>query len=226
MTETNDEAAPAWVARFLDALRAGCGVRAAARAAGVTSSTPYHRRGKDEAFRKAWDACQPVDGRRRRRTGPPAPRDAAKIERFLDELAETSNVAAAAAVADLPVSRIYRLRRSDADFARRWYAALAEGYDNLEMELLAHLRSGSEGGAPSPSGKGKFDTAAALRCLTAHRESVAREKGRRTLAEEAATIASINAKIDAMRARAQQSDAAIRQARKAIAKRTGADGEG
>lgn len=225
MTDTKGKAAPAWAARFLEALRAGNGVREASRLAGVTSSTPYHRRDTNEGFRKAWDAIQPIDARKAHRKGPAAPRDAARIERFLDELAATSNVAAAAAVADVTLSKIYKLRRTDPDFARRWYEALAEGYDNLEMELLAHLRSGGE------PAKTKFDTAAALRCLTAHRESVAREKGRRTLADEAATIASINAKIDAMRERAKESDAAIRAARKtianrAIANRTKTGGEG
>ncbi|MGN6496863.1 MAG: hypothetical protein ACTHK5_05910 [Tsuneonella sp.] len=216
--------APVWVPRFLEALRAGSGVRAAAREAGVTSSTPYHRRESDEAFRKAWDALQPVDGRRKRPAGPAPIREAAKIDRFIEQLAETSNVAAAAAIADLPTSKVYQLRRTSPDFARRWYAALAEGYDNLEMELLAHLRAGDESGPPEA--RRKFDTAAALRCLTAHRESVAREKGRRTLAEEAATIAAINAKIDALRTRARASDAAIRAARKSAAKRSPGNGEG
>ena len=65
------------------------------------------------------------------------------------------------------------------------------------------------------------DTAIALRCLTAHRESVAREKGRRTLADEVATIASINAKIDDMRARSKAGDAAVRKARRDAAKARG-----
>ncbi|MGI8943725.1 MAG: hypothetical protein ACR2FJ_05730 [Qipengyuania sp.] len=228
MTNTKGEAAPAWVARFIDALRAGNGVRAACRAAGVAASTPYHRRRADAAFRAAWDACQPVKEQRKRRTGPKPRRDAGRLEQFLDELAETSNIAAAAAVADISVSKVYRLRRTDPDFARRWYAALAEGYDNLEMELLQYLRSGGGGGETgeaSEAAKRKVDTATALRCLAAHRESVAREKGRRTLADEATTIAAINAKIDAMRARAKESDAAIRQARKAAVKRTRTDGE-
>jgi len=34
MTDTNGEAAPVWAARFLDGLRAGKGVRGAARGAG------------------------------------------------------------------------------------------------------------------------------------------------------------------------------------------------
>ncbi|MBX7487498.1 hypothetical protein K3177_03125 [Qipengyuania sp. GH25] len=164
---------------------------------------------------------QPVDGRqaKARTARPIAPRDAQRIEQFLHELAETSNVAAAAAVAGLPVNRIYRLRRTDPDFARQWYAALAEGYDNLEMELLHHLRSGETPGDGTPPRK--FDTAIALRCLTAHRESVAREKGRRTLADEVATIASINAKIDDMRARSKAGDAAVRKARRDAAKARG-----
>lgn len=224
MDDNNGKAAPAWAGRFLDALRAGKGARAAAREAGVTNSTPYHRRKANDAFRAEWDAIRPVDGRRKRRTGPAPRRDAAKLDRFLAELGETSNVAAAAAVADIAVSKVYRLRRTDPDFARQWYEALAEGYDNLEMELLAHLRGGETGeGADGP--KRKFDTATALRCLTAHRENVAREKGRRTLAQEAVTIEAINAKIDAMRARAKEGENAMRRARKATAKRIGDNGK-
>lgn len=237
MTERHDEAAPVWVERFLEALRAKKGVRAAARAAGVTSSTPYHRRKSDAAFAAAWDALQPVDDRRRRRAGPAPRRDAARLARFIEELGETSNVAAAAAVADLPVSKVYRLRRTDPDFARQWYAALAEGYDNLEMELLAHLRgTGPRGESAEPADRTpgrpadrvarKFDTATALRCLTAHRETVSREKGRRTLAEEAATIASINAKIDALRTRSREGETAMRQARKSKARRSASHGQG
>lgn len=215
------QGAPAWVPRFLDALRAGNGVRKASREAGVTSSTPYHRRNADPHFRAAWDAIQPVDDRRKRKPGPKTPREAARIERFLEELALTSNVAAAATVADIPVSRVYRLRREQPEFARRWYAALAEGYDNLEMELFQHLRAGETGAEAGSAPERKFDTATALRCLTAHRESVAREKGRRTLADEVTTIASINAKIDALRLRAKESDKAIRQARRNNGLKTG-----
>ena len=221
MSDSKGDTAPQWVARFLDGLRSGIGVRKACREAGVCSSTPYTRRKTNDAFRAEWDAIQPIDARKARRTGPAAPRDATKIERFLEELAVTSNVAAAAAVADLPTSKVYALRRTNPDFAKAWYEALAEGYDNLEMELLAHLRSGGEPRAGESTRK--FDTATALRCLTAHRESVARERGRRTLADEVVTIASINAKIDALRARAKEGEAAMRAARKA-AKRSARDG--
>lgn len=218
--DSNLDGAPQWAATFLAALAASGTATAACKAASVASGTAYNLRKRHPGFRAGWDQCVKAASARRGRPGTAAGRDAGRIERFLDELAETSNVAAAAAVAGLPVSRIYRLRRTDPDFARRWYAALAEGYDNLEMELLAHLRTGESAAAD----KRKFDAAAALRCLTAHRESVAREKGRRSLADEAATIASINAKIDAMRERTRQSEAAIRAARKALAKPVKADG--
>ena len=143
---------------------------------------------------------------------------------FLTALSETSNVRAAADTAKISLSWVYKTRREDPDFARRWFAALCEGYDSLEMELLARLRSGELEEKDSDGAKRKFDTATALRCLTAHRENVAREKGRRTLADEVATIEGINAKIDALRARARESEAAIRRARQANAKRTAGGG--
>lgn len=225
MKDNNGNAVPPWAVRFLDALRDGHGVRKAARLAGVGSSTPYHLRGRSDDFRAAWDAAQPVDDRRRNRAGPAPRREATRIQWFLDELAQTSNVATAAAVAGLAVGKVYRLRRTDPEFARRWYAALAEGYDNLEMDLLARLRDGRMEDTDAEGNKRKFDFAVALRCLAAHRESVAREKGRRTLAEEAATIEAINAKIDALRARAREGGAQVRKSKQAIARRSKPDGE-
>lgn len=227
MSQTKRGMTPLWVTPFLQSLRDGMRVDAASETLGISSSTAYRRRDLDAGFRTAWDAIRKV-GARATPTGRNSHRDKRRIERFLAELAATSNVAAAAVAADLSVSNVYRLRRTDPDFARRWYAALSEGYDNLEMELLQHLRGpgGGDSETAADTPKRKFDVATALRCLTAHRDSVAREKGRRTLADEVATIASINAKIDAMRARAKESEAAIRRARRINKKRTGSDGEG
>jgi len=132
-------------------------------------------------------------------------------DRFIAALGETSNISAAADAAQISLSWVYKTRREDAEFARRWFEALCEGYDNLEMQLLEHLRNGEAAG--SKDAKRKFDTAGALRCLTAHREAVAREKGRRTLAGEVTTIAAINAKIDALRAQRKAGDRAIAKAR-------------
>jgi hypothetical protein len=227
MSPTKRGMTPLWVAPFLQSLREGTSVDAACERVGISSSTAYRRRDFNAGFRDAWDAIRTI-GPRATPTGRNSPRDKRRIDRFLAELAETSNVAAAAAAAELSVRNIYRLRRTDPDFARRWYAALAEGYDNLEMELLQHLRSQGAGAneAAGDGAKRKFDVATALRCLTAHRESVAREKGRRTLADEVATIAGINAKIDALRTRAKEGEAVIRRARKATRSRTSGDGAG
>ena len=149
---------------------------------------------------------QPTAGRKRLYGAPRNWRDT-----FIARLGETSNITAAAEAADISLAHVYKTRRTEPAFARRWFEALTEGYDNLEMELLARLRAGDSGDA----GKPKFDTATAFRCLAAHRESVAREKGRRTLAQEVATIASINEKIDRMRLNAEASAKAVRAARKA-----------
>ena len=60
---------------------------------------------------------------------------------FLAALAETSNVTASAARARVSPSRAYKLRRDDAEFSAQWRQALHEGYDHLEMDVLAYLRS-------------------------------------------------------------------------------------
>ena len=229
MTDPDDRVPPAWMARFLKALPGCESLRAAARAADVPISTVCYRRDRYPAFRAQIEAYLPAVGGAKpnwggaRRTGSP------KLTRFLAALGETSNVTAAATAAGVKIGQIYRRRRTDPDFARRWYAALAEGYDNLEMELLQRLRSGEpDSGNPPPKTAGrKFDTATALRCLNAHRESVAREKGRRTLADEVVTIAAINAKIDRLRLNGKAAAKAIVSARKDIAARSkgGADGE-
>jgi len=125
---------------------------------------------------------------------------------FIAALAETSNVTAAARLADINLSHVYKTRREDPAFALRWFAALSEGYDNLEMELLYRLRSGKLEETDADGTKRKFDIGTAFRCLFAHREAVIREKGRRMMADESATIASINAKIDAMRAREKEAE--------------------
>ena len=120
---------------------------------------------------------------------------------FINELAETSNVKAACDAANISQACVYKKRRTDADFGRRWFEALSEGYDRLEMDLLRRLRSGRLEDTDEDGTKRKFDVGTAFRCLAAHRENVLREKGRKMMSEEVATIASINARIDEMRAR-------------------------
>ena len=114
---------------------------------------------------------------------------------FIDKLAETSNVTAAAEAAGIEPSRAYKLRRSDPDFARSWYEALLEGYEHLEMETLHRLRTGTAKDEP------KFDIANALRILAIHRDTAARERALVETRDEEAILASIDAKIAKMRLR-------------------------
>jgi hypothetical protein len=132
---------------------------------------------------------------------------------FINALAETSNVKKAADEAGVSQACVYKTRRTDADFARRWYGALAEGYDNLEMELLSRLREGRLEDTDEAGNKRKFDIGTAFRCLIAHRDTVEREKGRKTLADEVATMKAINARIDELRAKEER--ALAREAKRA-----------
>jgi hypothetical protein len=125
-------------------------------------------------------------------------------EIFLNHLAETSNVKASADAASVTQTLVYKKRRTDPAFAERWYAALAEGYDTLEMELLERLRTGRLEDELPDGTKRKFDIGTAFKCISAHRDTVLREKARRSLSDEVSTMTTINAKIDAMRARHEQ----------------------
>jgi transcriptional antiterminator Rof (Rho-off) len=71
---------------------------------------------------------------------------------------------------------------------------LCEAYDNLEMELLHRLRFGE-----SRDGEAKFDNANALRLLTQHRETVARQRAIRENSDIKQVRASIHAKLLALR---------------------------
>ena len=124
---------------------------------------------------------------------------------FLAELAATSNVSAAARKAKVDTWAVYQLRRDDAEFRRHWQAALLEGYDNLELDLLGRLRSGEiKPAAGAKKGVRAFDNALALRLLMAHRDSVARVRASRDNEDADAILASLNAKLDRMREQAQR----------------------
>ena len=121
---------------------------------------------------------------------------------FLAALAETSNVARAARLAGVTnTATVYELRRKSPDFAAKWQAALCEGYDNLEMDLLCRLREGEIKRAPgAKTGVRTYDNATAFRLLMAHREAVAREKGHRANVSAAEVRAVLDRKIAALRA--------------------------
>lgn len=132
--------------------------------------------------------------------------DAWRIE-FLDALADTSNVTAPAAAAGVHPARPYKARRREPDFARAWHAALLEGYENLEMEVLHRLRFGEP-----RDGDTKFDNAAALRLLGLHRETVSRERARRENEDVELVRASLDAKLDGLRRQVLARRAAAEQA--------------
>ena len=112
---------------------------------------------------------------------------------FLQELAATSNVTASAKKAGVSASRAYKTRREHEDFALAWRTALYEGYEHLEMEVLAQLR----GHDPDR----KLDIANAIRLLGAHRETIAAERARREGQDEAAVFAALDRKLATIRSR-------------------------
>lgn len=187
---------PEWVARFLAQLAATGRVKQSARAAGITSSTAYFRRNTNRQFAAAWQAAlgsnRPAAAAVEVAEAPPG-RTVGWRVRFLEALAETSNVKASAIRANVPIRTVYKTRREDAEFAAKWLVALQEGYDHLEMELLGYLRN------PQPGQK--MDTAAALRLLAAHRDTVERRRALTDEEDKQATLESIDRFIEDMRQR-------------------------
>ncbi|MDE2435560.1 MAG: hypothetical protein KGM49_04815 [Sphingomonadales bacterium] len=120
---------------------------------------------------------------------------------FLDHLVITSNVTASAKEAGVSISRVYRTRQDDPDFARDWRVALVQGYENLEMELLCHLRNASP--------DRKMDVANCIRLLASHRAEVARQRALEDNCSEQDVLESIDAMIEDMRQRAAANSALI-----------------
>lgn len=123
---------------------------------------------------------------------------------FLAALVETSCVKASAQIAGVSPTRAYRARREDPAFAAQWRTALAEGYENLELELLAHLRN------PDPARK--IDVANALKLLTHHRAAKAEQRAPVDERSEQEVLDSIDAMIDQMRERAAANAALLAEA--------------
>lgn len=70
---------------------------------------------------------------------------------FLDTLAATCNVTAAAAACGFSDRAVYYRRRNDPGFAKRWQAALETGYVRIETLLIRRAIEALEGFAPDPS---------------------------------------------------------------------------
>jgi hypothetical protein len=116
---------------------------------------------------------------------------------FLDHLAETSNVTESAAQAGISLSRAYKVRRQEPDFARQWLEALWEGYTHLEMEVVRRLRMGDMATADNA----KYDFANAVRLLAAHRDTASQAMAQQRNVSAAEVRASIDRKVDEIRLR-------------------------
>lgn len=119
---------------------------------------------------------------------------------FLDHLAQSSNVTESAKIAGINPSRAYLVRRQDPAFARAWLAALWEGYLHLELEVVRRLREGDMQTANSD----KYDFANAIRLLAAHRDTAARAQAEQRNVSAAEVRASIDRKVEAIRAQVQR----------------------
>ena len=120
--------------------------------------------------------------------------------KFLDYLAESSNVSKSARKAGINTSRAYKVRREEPEFARNWLAALYEGYLHLEFEVLRRLREGDQQTASSE----KYDFANAIRLLSAHRDTAARAQAEQRNVSAAEVRASIDRKVEAIRLQVKQ----------------------
>lgn len=197
-----DKKEPIAYVRFLAELKETGMVRHSARVAGKNCSTFYRRRRTDPGFAAAWDAAVAAFGKAREATLapppglaalPPAASNRARRTAFLDTLAETSSVTIARQRAGFTHTEVYKLRRHDPRFAAAWRLALIEGYDQLEFELLAHLRD--------PRSPHKMDVSGALRLLAAHRETMARERALLGHDDKEAVLASVDRFFEGLRER-------------------------
>lgn len=199
---THDIPGPAWIPTFLAVLAETGKVGEAVKAAGVLKNAVYFQRKTNRRFADAWQAAL---ARKQSRTvawpGAMPTRNIGWRSFFFEALAETSNVTAAAARAEVPLRTVYKTRRNDPAFAARWLAALHEGYDHLEMELIGYLRD------PAPTRK--MDVAGALRLLAAHRETVERRRALNEEEDEQAVLESIDRFIDEMRVRRAANNAIL-----------------
>ena len=190
-----------WERKFLAALAQGLGIKVAAQTAGISASTAYGLRRQNGRFAGEWAEAYRKGGRQPKILT----RSIQWKKVFFEALAETSNVSAAAARVNIPTATVYRLKREDPEFAARWLAALHEGYDHLEIEVLGYLRD------LQPTRK--MDVAGALRLLAAHRDTVERRRAMMEEEDEQAVLDSIDAFLEGMRERRLVNEALEREAK-------------
>lgn len=83
---------------------------------------------------------------------------------FMDHLAQTGNIAAAARLIGIDPSSAYHRLRTNAAFAEAWDAAIKAGYQSVETRLIGYVLSGGNAEAAEQEGR-PFDWDQALRLL-------------------------------------------------------------
>jgi len=83
---------------------------------------------------------------------------------FLDHLARTGNITAAAERIGIDPSQAYYRLRTNAAFAEAWRAALDAGCLTIETQMIAHILSAGDPAA-TDTGAGRFNWEQALRLL-------------------------------------------------------------
>jgi hypothetical protein len=99
-----------------------------------------------------------------------------KKQAFLDALADSCNVKAAAAASGFTPSTAYKLRQRDPAFAAAWQEALEIGYARLEMALLERaiqtIETLGDDAPDAPPPVGAMTVAQAMDLMNKHRASV------------------------------------------------------
>lgn len=129
--------------------------------------------------------------------------------RFLDHLAATCNVKAAAEAIEVDPGSVYYLRRRDPAFTAEWAEALELGYQMLETRLVGHALAGrGRTDAIEQDGIGAINPDLALVMLAAHRNAMAgkpsRGGPRPQRATEEETNAALLKKLDAIEKRRRE----------------------
>lgn len=198
-TDKQTPSLPRWAPALLAAL-GECGVLShACKQAGVDRRKVYDHRQTNPDLAARIEAARIRGGRvARAKKAEAAERKRGWQTEFLNALAETSNVLASAARAGVSHRKVYDTRRRSSTFAAKWQSALYEGYCNLEMEILGHLRD--------PTAGPKLDVANALRLLATHRQSAQREMVQRDHVSLAEVRASIARKVEVLRQQVAEDD--------------------
>lgn len=209
---------------FLRRLRRSRNISAVCREMDINRGTPDYWRKRDAEFAaKMAEALGDVVGRTSVRmvktasgarpievkTGHNATRPE-QLGCFLDHLVENSNIRAAAEQAGICSSTLYRLKGKDPGFARAWRRTLCEGYEELEMAMLARARFGTEHRVYH-AGKRidayqKFDDATGIKLLALHRQEVAQSRAEEQGIDEDYLLDEIDAQLEEIKRRIEAGD--------------------